>query len=86
MIKATETVAKNLKLKDTVVYESTVYPGCTEEICIPVLEKHSKLKLNTDFLCGYSPERINQDKEKINDIVKVVSGSNTKALKFISKI
>ena len=88
LIKATETVAQNLKSKDTVVYESTVYPGCTEEICIPILEKQSKLKLNTDFFCGYSPERINPgDKEKkINEIVKIVSGSNSKTLKFISKI
>ena len=88
LIEATQTVAQNLKLKDIVVYESTVYPGCTEEICIPILEKKSKLKFNIDFFCGYSPERINPgDKEKkINDIVKVVSGSNAEVLKFISKI
>jgi hypothetical protein len=65
LIKASETVGKVLKPGDIVIYESTVYPGCTEEDCVPVLEKHSSLKFNQDFFCGYSPERINPgDKER----------------------
>jgi len=64
LMKASETVGKVLKKGDIVIYESTVYPGCTEEDCVPVLEKHSGLKFNKDFYCGYSPERINPgDKE-----------------------
>ena len=59
LIKASETVGKVLKSGDIVIYESTVYPGCTEEDCVPVLEKFSGLKFNQDFFCGYSPERIN---------------------------
>ena len=59
LIKASETVGKVLKKGDIVIYESTVYPGCTEEDCVPVLEKFSGLKFNQDFFCGYSPERIN---------------------------
>ena len=77
LIKASETVGKVLKKGDVVIYESTVYPGCTEEDCVPVLEKHSGLKFNQDFFCGYSPERINPgDKEhRITTIKKVTSGS-----------
>jgi UDP-N-acetyl-D-galactosamine dehydrogenase len=77
LIKASETVGKVLKKGDIVIYESTVYPGCTEEDCVPVLEKHSGLKFNQDFYCGYSPERINPgDKEhRITTIKKVTSGS-----------
>jgi UDP-N-acetyl-D-glucosamine/UDP-N-acetyl-D-galactosamine dehydrogenase len=77
LIKASETVGKVLKRGDIVVYESTVYPGCTEEDCVPVLERFSGLKFNQDFFCGYSPERINPgDKEHtIRKIKKVVSGS-----------
>ncbi|MDN5105533.1 NAD(P)-binding domain-containing protein, partial [Aliarcobacter butzleri] len=64
LIKASETVGKVLKKGDIVIYESTVYPGATEEDCVPVLEKFSNLKFNVDFFCGYSPERINPgDKE-----------------------
>lgn len=64
LIKASETVGKVLKAGDIVIYESTVYPGCTEEDCVPVLEKFSGLKFNQNFYCGYSPERINPgDKE-----------------------
>ncbi len=59
LLKASETVGKVLKRGDMVIYESTVYPGCTEEDCVPVLEKFSGLKYNVDFFCGYSPERIN---------------------------
>ena len=77
LIKASETVGKVLKQGDIVIYESTVYPGCTEEDCVPVLEKHSGLKFNHDFYCGYSPERINPgDKEhRVTTIKKVTSGS-----------
>lgn len=77
LIKASETVGKVLKKGDIVIYESTVYPGCTEEDCVPVLEKHSGLKFNEDFFCGYSPERINPgDKEhRVTTIKKVTSGS-----------
>jgi UDP-N-acetyl-D-galactosamine dehydrogenase len=64
LVKASETVGKVLKAGDIVIYESTVYPGATEEVCVPVLEKSSGLKFNHDFFCGYSPERINPgDKE-----------------------
>ena len=81
-------VSKNLSKGDFVVFESTTFPGCTENICVPIIEKYSKLKLNNDFYCGYSPERINPgDKEhKLNKITKVVSGSNKYASKIISKI
>ena len=77
LIKASETVGKVLKKGDIVIYESTVYPGCTEEDCVPVLEKQSGLKFNQDFFCGYSPERINPgDKEhRVTTIKKVTSGS-----------
>lgn len=77
LIKASETVGKVLKKGDIVIYESTVYPGCTEEDCVPVLEAHSGLKFNEDFYCGYSPERINPgDKEhRVTNIKKVTSGS-----------
>ena len=77
LVKASETVAKVLKFGDVVIYESTVYPGATEEVCVPVLEKFSGLVFNKDFFCGYSPERINPgDKEhKLPSIRKVTSGS-----------
>lgn len=77
LIKASETVGKVMKKGDIVIYESTVYPGCTEEDCVPVLELHSGLKFNKDFFCGYSPERINPgDKEhRLTMIRKVTSGS-----------
>jgi len=77
LIKASETIGKVLKKNDIVVYESTVYPGATEEVCVPVLEKFSGLKFNEDFYCGYSPERINPgDKEHtVTKILKVTSGS-----------
>lgn len=74
---ASETVGTVLKKGDVVIYESTVYPGVTEEECVPVLEKASGMKFNRDFFCGYSPERINPgDKEKtVENILKVTSGS-----------
>ncbi|MDC6352780.1 nucleotide sugar dehydrogenase [Zeaxanthinibacter sp. PT1] len=77
LYKASETIAKVLKKGDTVIYESTVYPGVTEDECVPVLEKHSGLKFNQDFFVGYSPERINPgDKEHtVEKILKVTSGS-----------
>lgn len=77
LIKASETVGTALKKDDIVIYESTVYPGCTEEDCVPVLERVSGLKFNEDFFCGYSPERINPgDKEHtVTKILKVTSGS-----------
>lgn len=77
LVKASETVGKVLKVGDIVIYESTVYPGATEEVCVPVLEKFSGLKFNQDFFCGYSPERINPgDKEhRLPTIKKVTSGS-----------
>jgi UDP-N-acetyl-D-glucosamine/UDP-N-acetyl-D-galactosamine dehydrogenase len=77
LIKASETVGQALKRGDTVIYESTVYPGATEEDCVPVLERLSGLKYNVDFFCGYSPERINPgDKaHRLTTIVKVTSGS-----------
>ena len=77
LVKASETVGQALKKGDIVVYESTVYPGATEEVCVPILEKFSGLKFNVDFFCGYSPERINPgDKEhRLPTIKKVTSGS-----------
>ena len=77
LIKASESIGKVLKIGDIVIYESTVYPGATEEDCVPVLEQFSGLKFNQDFYCGYSPERINPgDKEhRITTIKKVTSGS-----------
>ena len=77
LLKASDTVGKVLTKDNIVIYESTVYPGCTEEECIPVLEKSSKLRFNVDFYCGYSPERINPgDKEhRLETIKKIVSGS-----------
>ena len=77
LIKASETIGKVLKRGDIVIYESTVYPGATEEDCVPVLEQHSGLRFNADFFAGYSPERINPgDKEhRVTTIKKVTSGS-----------
>ena len=76
LMKASEIVGKVLKVGDIVIYESTVYPGCTEEDCVPVLEKFSGLKFNKEFFCGYSPERINPgDKEhRVTTVKKVTSG------------
>jgi len=88
LIKASETIGKVLKKGDIVIYESTVYPGCTEEDCVPVLEKHSGLKFNRDFFCGYSPERINPgDKERrITTIKKVTSGSTPRIADLIDDL
>jgi UDP-N-acetyl-D-galactosamine dehydrogenase len=88
VLKASETVGKVLKKGDVVVYESTVYPGCTEEDCVPVLEKFSGLKFNKDFYCGYSPERINPgDKEhRVSTIKKIVSGSTPEIALALNKL
>ncbi len=88
LLKATETVAKVLKKGDYVVFESTVYPGCTEEDCVPILERISGLKFNIDFKVGYSPERINPgDKEHtLTKILKIVSGSDAEALEVIADV
>jgi UDP-N-acetyl-D-galactosamine dehydrogenase len=88
LLKASDTVGRVLKQGDVVIYESTVYPGCTEEDCVPVLEKVSGLKLNTDFFVGYSPERINPgDKtHRISSIKKVTSGSTQDAAIAIDEL
>ena len=85
LIDATKSVAKKLKKKDVVVYESTTYPGCTDEVCVPILEKISGLKVIKDFSCGYSPERINPgDKIRtIDKIDKIISSSDEFGLKKI---
>lgn len=87
VLKASETIGKVIKKGDYVVYESTVYPGCTEEDCLPVIEKLSGLKMGEDFKLGYSPERINPgDKEHtLANIIKVVSGSDAEAAEEIAK-
>lgn len=81
LIKASETVGKVLKKGDIVIYESTVYPGATEEVCVPVLEKFSGLKFNVDFFCGYSPERINPG-DKVNTLTKIkkITSGSTPAI------
>jgi UDP-N-acetyl-D-galactosamine dehydrogenase len=88
LVKASESVGKVLKKNDVVIYESTVYPGCTEEICVPILERESGLKFNKDFFAGYSPERINPgDKEhRLPTIKKVTSGSNAETADFVNKL
>ncbi len=88
LIKASESIGKVLKKGDIVIYESTVYPGATEEECVPVLEKFSGLKFNEDFFCGYSPERINPgDKEHtVTKILKVTSGSTPEIGKIVDDL
>lgn len=88
LIKASQAVGKVLKKGDIVIYESTVYPGCTEEDCVPVLEQASGLKFNKDFFCGYSPERINPG-DKINTltkIMKVTSGSTPEVAEAVDQL
>ena len=88
ILNASKQISENLKKGDIVIYESTVYPGCTEEECVPVLEKYSNLKYNKDFYCGYSPERINPG-DKINTLTKikkVTSGSNKEIAKLVNKL
>jgi len=86
--RATETVGKILKKNDIVVYESTVYPGCTEEFCVPILERRSGLVFNKDFFCGYSPERINPgDKQHtVTKIKKVTSGSTPEVARKVDAL
>lgn len=88
LLNSTKMIGKVLKKGNYVIYESTVYPGCTEEDCIPVLEKKSNLKLNIDFFCGYSPERINPgDKTNtLTKILKVTSGSSPSAAEFVDEL
>ncbi|MDC7999279.1 nucleotide sugar dehydrogenase [Gilvibacter sediminis] len=88
LIKASETLGPLLKKGDIVVYESTVYPGVTEEVCVPILEKHSGLKFNEDFYAGYSPERINPGDKKhtVTKILKVTSGSTPEAADLIDSV
>jgi UDP-N-acetyl-D-galactosamine dehydrogenase len=88
LIGASHTVGKTLHKGDVVIYESTVYPGCTEEDCVPVLERESGLKFNQDFFAGYSPERINPgDKEhRVTSIKKVTSGSTPEAAGFVDEL
>jgi len=88
LVKSSESVGKHLKRGAIVVYESTVYPGATEEVCIPILEKFSGLKWKQDFNVGYSPERINPgDKERtVTKIVKVVSGDTPETLKTVAEV
>ena len=88
VIEATKLISKFLSKENIVIYESTFYPGLTEEVCIPLLEKKSKLELNKDFFVGYSPERINIGNEKklSKDIIKITSGSNKIASKLIDKL
>lgn len=88
LIKASETIGKVLNRGDIVIYESTVYPGATEEDCVPVLERVSGLTFNQDFFCGYSPERINPgDKEhRVTTILKVTSGSTPEVAEMVDKL
>ena len=85
---ATKLVASVIAKDDIVIFESTVFPGATEEVCVPILEKFSSLKYNKDFFCGYSPERINPG-DKDNNLVnikKIISGSNEIASNFVNKL
>ncbi len=88
LIKASESIGKVLKKDDIVIYESTVYPGATEEECVPILEKFSNMKFNQDFFCGYSPERINPgDKEHtVTKILKVTAGSTPEIGKKVDEL
>ena len=86
--RASESVGEVLKKGDTVIYESTVFPGCTEEVCVPILERVSGLKFNEDFFCGYPPERINPgDREhRLTDILKVTSGSTAQTARKVDAL
>ncbi|MBR2000562.1 MAG: nucleotide sugar dehydrogenase, partial [Lentisphaeria bacterium] len=88
LYRASETVGKVLKKGDIVIYESTVYPGCIEEDCVPVLEKFSSLKFNTDFFCGYSPERVNPgDKlHTLENTVKITAGSTPETADLVDAL
>jgi UDP-N-acetyl-D-galactosamine dehydrogenase len=88
LVKASESLGKVLARGDVVIYESTVYPGCTEEVCVPILERVSGLKFNDDFFAGYSPERINPgDKQhRVTTIMKVTSGSTPEVADFVDRL
>lgn len=88
LIGASQTVGKNLRKGCVVIYESTVFPGCTEEICVPVLERVSGLRFNRDFYCGYSPERINpgDTEHRLPTIRKVTSGSTSQTADFVNAL
>ena len=88
IIKSTESISKVIKKDDIIIYESTVYPGVTEEVCVPILENGSGLKFNEDFYCGYSPERINPgDKEHtVTKILKITSGSTPEIAKLVDEL
>ena len=88
LIESSKTVGTVLSKNDIVIYESTVYPGVTEDICVPVLEKFSGMKFNEDFFCGYSPERVNPgDKEHtVSSIVKVTSGSTPEVASYVDDL
>ncbi|WP_331689608.1 Vi polysaccharide biosynthesis UDP-N-acetylglucosamine C-6 dehydrogenase TviB [Aquilutibacter rugosus] len=88
LVRASESIGSVLKNGDVVVYESTVYPGCTEEVCVPILERISGLQFNRDFYVGYSPERINPgDKtHRVTNIIKVTSGSTPEAANFVDAL
>jgi len=88
LIGASTTVGRAMKKGAVVIYESTVYPGCTEEDCVPILEQESKMKFNIDFFCGYSPERINPgDKEHtLRHIKKITSGSTPETAEFVDRL
>ena len=85
---STKDISKYIKKGDIIIYESTVYPGCTEEFCVPIIEKYSSFKYNKDFYCGYSPERINPG-DKINTLTKikkVTSGSTKEVAVYIDNL
>ena len=88
LINASKMVGKVLSKDDIVIYESTVYPGCTEEVCVPILQKESNLTYNEQFFCGYSPERINPGDKKhtLTKILKITSGSNPQAAEVIDQL
>jgi UDP-N-acetyl-D-galactosamine dehydrogenase len=88
LVAASESIGRVLSRGDVVVYESTVYPGCTEEICVPILERASGLVFNVDFFAGYSPERINPgDREhRVTGILKVTSGSTPEVARFVDDL
>ena len=88
LLKSSEMISKVIKNGDLIIYESTVFPGCVEEVCVPILEKFSKLKFNQDFFCGYSPERINPgDKDHtITKIKKITSGSTPAIADIVDKL
>ena len=88
LLKASEMIGNMINKGDLIIYESTVYPGCIEEVCVPILEKISRLNYNKDFFCGYSPERINPGDKKhtISSIKKITSGSSPKIADLVDKL